>query len=130
MNVTDLTSHGNEEEELLGPPPEVQNPVQPTPGWWPNDPGGWQRYARRIAEEAHDILRAVVREVNAHGAHGLPTPDGAVRFADIGGRFLEPDGTISSAIMPVPPVAARLHPLRRSRTAADRGGPGTMSRKS
>lgn len=45
-------------------------------------------------------LRALVRAVNARSAALVPTPDGRVRFADIGGAFLEPDGTISTDIMP------------------------------
>ncbi len=45
-------------------------------------------------------LRAIVREVNAISAADLPTPDGRVRFADIGDRFIEKDGTISTQIMP------------------------------
>ena len=45
-------------------------------------------------------LRAVVRAVNARSAALVPTLDGRVRFADIGAHFLEPDGTISTDIMP------------------------------
>ena len=45
-------------------------------------------------------LREIVRAVNARSAATLPTPDGQVRFADIGAVFLEPDGTISADIMP------------------------------
>ncbi len=45
-------------------------------------------------------LRAIVRAVNARSAALLPTPDGQVRFEDIGAAFLEPNGTISTDIMP------------------------------
>jgi len=45
-------------------------------------------------------LRAIVRAVNARSAALVPTPDGHVRFADIGAAFLEPDGRISTDIMP------------------------------
>ncbi len=45
-------------------------------------------------------LRAIVRAVNARSASLLPTPDGRVRFADLGAAFLEPDGRISAAVMP------------------------------
>jgi len=45
-------------------------------------------------------LRAVVRAVNARSAALLPTPDGQVRFEDIGAAFLEPEGRISADIMP------------------------------
>ena len=45
-------------------------------------------------------LRGLVRAVNARSAAHLPTPDGQVRFADIGGVFVEANGTISTDIMP------------------------------
>lgn len=45
-------------------------------------------------------LRAVVRAVNARSAALVPTPEGRVRFEDIGAAFLEPDGRISTDIMP------------------------------
>lgn len=45
-------------------------------------------------------LRAIVRAVNARSAALVPTPDGRVRFADIGAAFLESDGSISTDIMP------------------------------
>lgn len=45
-------------------------------------------------------LREIVRAVNARSAAHLPTPDGQVRFADIGGVFVEANGTISTEIMP------------------------------
>ena len=45
-------------------------------------------------------LRAIVRAVNARSAALVPTPDGRVRFTDIGAALLEPDGSISPAVMP------------------------------
>lgn len=45
-------------------------------------------------------LRAIVRAVNAHSAALLRSPDGQVRFEDIGAAFLEPDGRISPDVMP------------------------------
>ena len=51
------------------------------------------------ADPSHS-LRAIVRAVNARNAALVPTPDGQVRFADIGSVFLEADGTISTDIMP------------------------------
>ncbi len=45
-------------------------------------------------------LRAIVRAVNARSAALVPTPDGRVRFEDIGTHFLEPDGSISTDVMP------------------------------
>ena len=45
-------------------------------------------------------LRAIVRAVNARSAALVPTPDGRVRYEDIGAAFLEPDGRISPDIMP------------------------------
>lgn len=45
-------------------------------------------------------LRAIVRAVNARSAALVPTPDGRVRFEDIGAAFLEPEGRISTDIMP------------------------------
>ena len=45
-------------------------------------------------------LRAVVQAVNARSAALVPTMDGRVRFEDIGAAFLEPDGQISTDIMP------------------------------
>jgi beta-glucosidase len=45
-------------------------------------------------------LREIVRAINTLSAASLPTPDGKVRFLDIGSRFLEPLGTISTDIMP------------------------------
>ena len=45
-------------------------------------------------------LRGIVRAINARSAALVPTPDGRVRFADIGPAFLEPDGRISPDIMP------------------------------
>lgn len=45
-------------------------------------------------------LRAILRTVNARVASLVPTPDGRVRFEDIGSRFLEPDWTIATDIMP------------------------------
>ena len=51
------------------------------------------------ADPAHS-LREIVRAINTLSAAALPTPDGKVRFLDIGSHFLEPSGTISTDIMP------------------------------
>ena len=45
-------------------------------------------------------LRAIVRAVNARSAALVPTPDGRIRFEDIGTHFLDKDGSISADIMP------------------------------
>ena len=45
-------------------------------------------------------LRAIVRAVNARSAALVSTLDGRVHFADIGAAFLEPDGHISTDVMP------------------------------
>ncbi len=50
--------------------------------------------------DPNDRLRASVRAVNARSAELLPTPDGRVRYADIGNVFVETDGHISTEIMP------------------------------
>ena len=45
-------------------------------------------------------LRAIVHAVNARSAALISAMDGRVRFEDIGAAFLEPDGRISTDIMP------------------------------
>ncbi|MBV9850425.1 MAG: GDSL family lipase [Armatimonadetes bacterium] len=51
------------------------------------------------ADPAHP-MRAALRAINARSAASLPTPDGRIRFADLGEHFLEADGTISEETMP------------------------------
>ena len=45
-------------------------------------------------------LRAIVQAVNARSAALVSAMDGRVSFADIGAAFLEPEGRISTEIMP------------------------------
>ena len=45
-------------------------------------------------------LRGIVHAINARSAALVPTMDGRVRFEDFGAAFLEPDGQISTDIMP------------------------------
>ena len=45
-------------------------------------------------------LRTIVCAVNARSAALMSTPDGRVRFADVGAAFLEPGGQISTDVMP------------------------------
>ena len=45
-------------------------------------------------------LRAIVRAVNGRSAALVSAMGGQVRFEDIGAAFLEPDGCISTAVMP------------------------------
>jgi lysophospholipase L1-like esterase len=50
-------------------------------------------------EKADDPFRAMIKEINAAAAK-LDDEGKSVKFLDIGGKFLQPDGTISKEIMP------------------------------